>query len=558
MIKSLRIRNFATIEDLELILEEGFSILTGETGAGKSIVIDGIRLVLGEKGSPEMIRTGEKETSIEAIFCIPPVKESRKTENELFMQRKISEQGTGKGYINGILVPIKKLKEKSGALVDIYGQNDHVFLRRTENQLTYLDFYANALSIRSDVSSRAQKLKKLLREEKELEAKEREREQRLDFLDFQIKEIEEAQLKKGEEEELLYERNILKNAERISSLVEEALNISYNQESSISPLLAKLRSVVSELSAFDKAFKDIAEAINQFDITIGDFSDFLIRFKERQSLSPEKQEEIEERLSQIEKLKRKYGSNSEKILSYLEKAKKEYQELSTSQEKLEDLDVEINNKFNEYKEQAKKLSLLRIENARKLEKQIVREISLVGMKKAKFKINIKSFPPSLETMAKVKESGTEEVEFLISPNPGEELRPLRKIASGGELSRVMLALKSIGKETEKLKTLIFDEIDSGIGGKTAEFVAQKLRALSRQHQVLCITHLPQIASFAPHHYRIEKKIAKQRTFTSVKKLSFEERVVEIARLLAGSHITDTALRNAREMIIHNLNVNHKT
>ena len=220
--------------------------------------------------------------------------------------------------------------------------------------------------------------------------------------------------------------------------------------------------------------------------------------------------------------------------------------------------MEINNKFNEYKEQAKKLSLLRIENARKLEKQIVREISLVGMKKAKFKINIKSFPPSLETMSKVTESGTEEVEFLISPNPGEELRPLRKIASGGELSRVMLALKSIGKETEKLKTLIFDEIDSGIGGKTAEFVAQKLRALSRQHQVLCITHLPQIASFAPHHYRIEKKIAKQRTFTSVKKLSFEERVVEIARLLAGSHITDTALRNAREMITHNLNVNHKT
>lgn len=557
MIKSLRIRNFATIEDLELILEEGFSILTGETGAGKSIVIDGIRLVLGEKGSSEMIRTGEKETSIEAIFYIPPVKESKETEDEFFMQRKISEQETGKGYINGILVPIKKLKEKSSKLVDIYGQNDHVFLRRTENQLNYLDFYANALSIKSDVSRRAQKLKKLLKEKKELEAKEREREQRLDFLDFQIKEIEKAQLKKGEEEKLLYERNILKNAERISSLIEEALNLSYNQESSISPLLAKLRSVVSELSAFDKAFKDVEEAVNQFDITIGDFSDFLIRFKERQSLSPERLEEIEERLSQIEKLKRKYGSTTEEILSYLEKAKKECQELSTSQEKLEDLNVEIKNKFSEYKELAKKLSILRIENARKLEKQILREISLIGMKKARFKIKIKSFHPLLETMARVKESGTEEIEFLISPNPGEELRPLRKIASGGELSRVMLALKSIGKEKEKLKTLIFDEIDSGIGGRTAEFVAQKLRALSNQHQVLCITHLPQIASFAPHHYRIEKKIAKQRTFTTVKKLSFEERVIEIARLLAGSRITDTALRNAREMLTHNLNVKLK-
>jgi len=470
----------------------------------------------------------------------------------LFVQRKISEQRAGKGYINGTLVPIKKLKEIGEDLVDIYGQNDHVFLLNLDYQLNYLDDYANAYSLKKDVSRLAQELKKLLREKKELETKEREREQRLDFLYFQIKEIEKAKLKQGEEEELRQSRNILKNAEKIGSLVEQALEISYTKENSISSLLAQLQNVVSGLTDFDKTFKEADEAISQFSITIGEFSDFLIKFKEKQTTGPEKLEELEERLSQIEKLKRKYGKSINDILSYLKRAKQEYEELGTSQEKLAALEPEIEKKFKEYKATAEKLSSLRKNSARKLEKEVEKEISLLGMKKARFKIKIETFLLSQDTMEKVKESGTEEVEFLISPNPGEELRPLRKIASGGELSRVMLALKTIGKEIERLKTLVFDEIDSGIGGKTAEFVAQKLKKLSNQHQIICITHLPQIASFATHHYRIDKKVTKERTFTTVKELSFEERVTEIARLLAGTRITETTLRNAREMLNHNL------
>ena len=557
MIKSLRIKNLATIEDIELDLELGFSILTGETGTGKSIIIDGIRLVIGEKGSPDMIRTGKKETSVETIFSLPKDRVNFKnvspgSEDELFVQRKISEQGTGKGYLNGTLVPVKKLKETSGNLVDIYGQNDHVFLRQLEYQLNYLDDYANASSLKKEVSHSAKELKRLIREKKELETKEREREQRLDFLDFQIKEIENAQLKEGEEEELRHDRNILKNAEKIDSLVEKALNISYNQENSISTLLAQLQNTVNSLADFDKTFKEANEAISQFSITVGEFSDFLIKFKEKQTTAPEKLEELEERLSQIEKLKRKYGSNVHDILSYLERAKQEYEMLCTSQEKLTELETEIEKKYYEYKTSAEKLSSLRTKNARKLEKQIEKEIGFLGMKKGRFKIKIETSLPGLDAMEKVKESGIEEVEFIISPNPGEELRPLRKIASGGELSRVMLALKTIGKETVKLKTMIFDEIDSGIGGKTAEFVAQKLKKLSNQNQIICITHLPQIASFAVHHYRIDKKVDMGRTFTTVKKLSFEERVTEIARLLAGSHITESTLQSAREMLNHNL------
>lgn len=554
MIKSLRIKNLATIEDIEFRLHEGFSILTGETGAGKSIIIDGIRLVLGEKGSVEMIRTGKRETSVEAIFSLPQIKGSKEAKDKVFMQRKISDQGTAKGYIDGILAPIKRLKEKGVKLVDIYGQNDHAFLRQKENQLDYLDHYAEAIPLKGEVCGAARELRRLIREKKDLEAKEREREQRLDFLDFQIREVEKAQLKKGEDEELLYERNILKNAEKIRTLVERALDMAYNQENAISPLLSKLQSVVGELSSFDKMFKEVEEAIGQFSITMGEFSDFLIKFKDRQDVSPEKLEKIEERLSQIEKLKRKYGSSIADILSYLESARKEFEELSTSQEKLEELDERIMETFKTYRTKAEELSQLRTRMARTLEEQIEKEIILLGMKKARFKIKITSFPIQHDAMEKVRDNGFEEVEFLISPNPGEELRPLRKIASGGELSRVMLALKSIGKEEERLRTLIFDEIDSGIGGKTAEFVAQKLKSLSRQHQVICITHLPQIASFAPHHYRIEKRVIKNRTYTFAKELSFEERVSEIARLLAGSRITEIALRNAREMLHHNLGI----
>jgi DNA repair protein RecN (Recombination protein N) len=555
MIKSLRIRNLATIEDIELNFKEGFSILTGETGVGKSIIIDGIKLLMGEKGSADLIRTGKKEASVEGILYLPQISPEDKSlfpGKEIFIQRTISKEGTGKGYLNGILVPLKKLKKLSPHLVDMYGQNDHDFLLYVENHLNYLDYYAQAYSIRKEVSQTAHKLKKLFKEKQELEAKERDREQRLDFLDFQIKEIEKAELKPEEEQALHYERNILKNAEKISSLVEKALVLSYVEENSISSQLSQLQNVVTELSDFDKTFKETNEAINQFSIVFKEFSDFLIKFKEKQIISPEKLESIEERLSQIEKLKRKYGSSIPEIFSYFKKAKEEYQELSSSQEKLEDLTVQIADEFKEYQKKAEKLSRLRKQRSRDLEKDILEEIALLGMKKAKFKIHFEDIPLSPEEMEKIREKGTEEIEFLISPNPGEELRPLRKIASGGELSRIMLALRSIGKEGGKLKTLIFDEIDSGIGGKTAEFVAKKLKQISKQHQVICITHLPQIASFPPHHFKIDKQISKERTFTTVKQLDFEDRVTEIARLISGIHITETSLKNAREMLNNNL------
>jgi len=557
MIKFLHIRNLATIEDIELSFEDGFSILTGETGAGKSIIIDSIRLLLGEKGPADLIRTGKAEASVEAIFHFggsPPAGlESLAQDGEIALHRQITEQASGKAWAGGILVPVKKLKEWSPALVDIYGQNDHIFLLHLENHLNYVDNFGETLALREEVAGLAQALRKLLKERKELEAKQRDAAQRLDFLEYQIKEIEEASLKPGEEEELHKERHVLKHAAKIAGLVVSGLDIAYNQEESLTALARRLGNVLSELSTYDGAFEAVKKTLDDLSITLDELSDSLMKYQERQTLSPDRLETVEERLSLIEKLKRKYGTDIQDICYYYDKIKGERDALTHSQERLEALAKDIDQTYAGYRAKAEDLSKRRAKAGRELEGLIEKEIGLLGMKKARFAVQLTTAPADIAEVDKIKDAGLDDIEFLISPNPGEQLKPLRKIASGGELSRVMLALKAIGKEKEALKTLVFDEIDTGIGGKTAEFIAQKLKELSRRHQIVCITHLPQIASFAAHHYRIEKHVDKQRTFTTVTKLGFEERVEEIARLISGSHVTETALQNAREMLTHNLN-----
>ena len=557
MLGSLHIKNLATIEDLEIHFQEGFSILTGETGAGKSIIIDGIKLVLGDKASPDLIRTGRAEATIEAVFRLPPPKgvaadPSLSEEGEVFIQRHITQDGTGKAYLNGVLVPAKKLKEVSPFLVDIYGQNDHIFLLQIENHLRYLDDFLGLGGLREEVARVAQDLRRLSRQQGELEARKREREQRLDFLGFQIKEIEAAGLHPGEWEELLAERNILKNSEKVALLVEAGLGCAYSDEGSVSAGLSKLQEVVRELARFDQGFEAYDDSLGQSAIAVRELADALIRFKDRQSLGPERLEELEARLSTIEKLRRKYGETIEDILRHCAKAKQESDDLARSEETLAGLEAEISQSLRGYKAKAERLSRLRHDGSPRLQDQVEKEIALLGMRKARFQVKLQTAPLDALAPETARELGLDEVEFLISPNPGEDLRPLRKVASGGELSRIMLALKTIGKEKDLLKTLIFDEIDSGIGGKTAECIASKLRDLARRHQVICITHLPQIASFAPHHYRIEKTVARERTFTTVQKLGFEERVSEISRLLSGSRMTATSLQNAREMLHLNL------
>lgn len=553
MLKFLRIRNLATIEDLEVRLLAGFSILTGETGAGKSIIIDAIRLVLGDKSSPDLVRTGKKEAVIEAVLDvsrspvdlgeIPPAEDG-----ELFIQRQFTDQGTGKAYINGILAPVRRLRELGPQLVDIYGQNDHVFLLHLENHLRYLDSLLDDPPLVRETARAAQELRRLLQEKSELEAREKERDERLDFVAFQTREIEAARPRPGEDEELLREREILKNSEKIALLVDRALDLADLREDSLLALLSRLRPILDDLTAYDASFEGFRPGLDEAGVLLRDVSDALVRFKDLRSGAPENAEAIEERLSVLEKLKRKHGGTIAAVLERLEALRKEQASLATSRERLEELEGAIGGKLAEYRELCRKLRALRTKAAGELERLMEKEIAQLGMKKARFAIRLGSVVPSLAVPATVRDQGTEDAEFLISPNPGEELRPLRRIASGGELARVMLALKSVGKESETQKTLIFDEIDSGIGGKTAEFIAQKLRKLSGRHQVICITHLPQIASAAAHHFRVDKKVEKERTFTLVESLSREDRVTEIARLVAGSRLTEASLGTAREML----------
>jgi DNA repair protein RecN (Recombination protein N) len=556
MIVSLRIRNLATIEDAEIRFGEGFSVLTGETGAGKSIIIDGLRLALGEKASPELIRTGKKEAVIEAVFRLPAgLKLSDDTPpaegDELLIQRHIAQEGTGKAYVNGVLVPVRKLRDLGQGLVDIYGQNDHVFLLQTENHRRYLDEYMGLGPLVDEVASLSRTLRSLVREKAELETRRREREQRLDFLRFQIKEIEDAGLRPGEWEELAAERHILKNAEKISGLVERSLDLADLAEGSASSTLAALREAIRELGRYDQSLSAFEEPLSEAAITVRELADGLVKLRERQSLGPERLEEIEGRLNTIEKLKRKYGETVEAVLAHLQKAREEQADLARSEEKLADIDARIRHASLDYLAAARRLSSLRSEGGRKLAAEVEKEIAFLAMKKARFRVSLESLPPAAFDPAAPRDSGLDIVEFLISPNPGEEMRPLRRIASGGELSRIMLAIKTVGKEKGALQTLIFDEIDSGIGGKTAECIAGKLRDLAGRHQVVCITHLPQIASFASHHYRIEKAVERERTFTTVSELDFAARVAEVARLLSGSRVTPTAVENARELLLQN-------
>jgi DNA repair protein RecN (Recombination protein N) len=557
MVVSLRIRNLATIEDVEIRFGGGFSILTGETGAGKSIIIDGLKLVLGEKASSDLIRTGKKEATVEAVFRLPagyrPADDIPPAEDdEVLIQRQIAQDGTGKAYVNGVLVPVRKLREIGQNLVDIYGQNDHVFLLQTENHRRYLDEYLGLGPLGDEVAQLSHAFRSLVREKGDLETRRREREQRLDYLSFQVKEIEDAGLKPGEWEDLAAERHILKNTEKIFALLEKALDLAYVADGSASATLAGLQDVIRELGHYDQALRVFDEPLSEAAITVQELGDFLVRLKERQSLGPERLEEVEARLNTIEKLKRKYGETAEAVLAHFAKVKQEQAELLRSEEKLADIDARIGRAFDDYKTSAERLSRLRTEGGQKLAAQVEKEIASLAMKKARFRVQVDTQPAAAVEPGSVRDSGLDGVEFLISPNPGEELRALRRIASGGELSRIMLAVKTVGKEKSGLKTLIFDEIDSGIGGKTAECIAEKLRDLAGRHQVICITHLPQIASFASHHYRIDKSVEKDRTFTTVRQLDFEGRVDEISRLLSGSRITPTAVENARELLLHNL------
>jgi DNA repair protein RecN (Recombination protein N) len=553
MLVNLRIKNFAIIDELNLSFSKGFNILTGETGAGKSIILNAIHLLLGDKATEEMVRSSEEEAVVEALFDLSGNKEiqakvgekaerlqGEEEEDQFLIRRTVSRSGRGRALLNGNMATLGMLSEIGEALFSICGQHEHQSLQRTESHIDLLDGFGGLISLRSQFQERYDAFSSLsreiqkIREEKERRAKER------DLLSFQEKEIEAAALTPGEEESLKKEKNRLAHAEKLMGFAGSAEEGLYSGEGSA---IEKIQSILSrgrEAAAIDPALSPLIKTVETLSIQLEEAAIGLRDYSRGIDVDPARLEEIEDRLEVIDRLKRKYGSTIDVILLFKEKVSESLKTYTSDEERLSQLESEFEPLRKEVLALAKTLSEERKRAASQLKKSIERELGSLGMKKITFEILIEPSPLSLK--------GSDRVEFLISPNVGEAVKPLAKIASGGELSRMMLAMKKILARAGGSQILVFDEVDSGIGGAVAEVVGRKLKELSKHHQVICVTHLPQIASFADQHHSVRKEVKQGRTFTVVEKLEKEAVTEEIARMLGGMKVTEKTRAHAKEML----------
>jgi DNA repair protein RecN (Recombination protein N) len=557
MLRELRIRNFAVISDLELHFQEGFTVLTGETGAGKSILVDAVELLLGGRAGTDYIRTGSDEAVLEAAFTqIPPHTVTERLqemgllvanpseEEEILIRRIISRTGKSRIYLNGGLIPLGLLQPLGELLVDIHGQHEHQSLLKPALQLELLDDYGKLGPLRETYRQHYVRLRALRREKEQLESSERDRAKQEDLLRFQQHEIQSANLSVGEEEQLVQERQILSNAERLATLSAEAYEVLYGSEGSVLSQLARVEKVVAELSLVDPRWSEGGELSSQAANSLREVAERLRTYQDRIEHDPKRLEEIEDRLHLIGRLKKKFGATIEEILTALKQFEEELAGLSNREERLREIEEKLKEEQSRVRELAQKLSGERILAARSLAQAVEKELKNLRMGSTTFEVGIQR----MEDEETFEPTGADHIEFVIAPNPGEDPRPLSRIASGGELSRIMLALKGILAGVDRVPTLIFDEVDAGIGGAVAEVVGRRLSAIARHRQVFCITHLPQIAALASTHIAVEKKTEGGRTTTRAASLSDSDRVEEIARMLGGRKITSTTLQHAREML----------
>lgn len=543
MLRHLRIRDIAIVDDLSVDFAPGLNVLTGETGAGKSIIIDALSLVLGERARSDMIRSGRNEAVVEAEFDLnlSGLLEDLgiRTSEGLIMRRIIYTSGKSRGFINDTPVNIQTMQEIGQFLIDIHGQHEHQSLLRPENQRSIIDAYGRLIEKRNRVEDLFKEIQSLKREIESLRANIADRERRVDFLRYQIGEIESASLRVGEKEELLRERAILSNLAKLNELVGDASLLIGRGEGSakekVSVALIRLR----DASAIDGELREVVDMLESAMPLLEEASISLRRHQERYDLDPERLNAIEERLDLILRLERKYGEGVEAILRFRDEAIKELEALTSSDERLDQLKEEYSLKEEALYREAKELSEMRKAVSKKVESEVKGILKELAMERANLHIEIRPSP--------ISSHGCDMVEFLFSANPGEPPKLLSRTASGGELSRLMLALKEVLASVDSVPILIFDEIDAGIGGRTADNVARRLKNLSGRHQVLCVTHLPQIAAAADHHIIVEKVQKKEGVYVKVKEPSEEERAIEIARMLSGK-TTEASLRHARELL----------
>ena len=559
MLKLLKIKNIAVISGVELEFGGGLTVLTGETGAGKSILIDALGLLLGARASPELIRTGEEQAVVEALVesaGAASVLEAHglpSEDGDLILRREIHASGKGRASVNGALVPVSVLRDLAPWVATIHGQHGPQGLLDAETHLGVLDRNAE---LTEDATKVAEAYRRLRDVEGALRTLRQDRsvaEQRRDSLAHQVDEIDRAALVPGEEDALRQEKAVQSNAGRLAALTAEAYGLLYDAEDAVLPQLGLVYRKLEDLGRIDPRFGPFLEARVPVRAQLEDLAFFLRDYAQTLEVTPGRLDEIEGRLALIERLKRRYGATVEEMLASAASGRGELARLGAPEERERALEAQRGEAVASFLELARGLSRRRRAAGLELAARVQGELGQLAMEKTRFEV---AFQPLAsgdgEDTARWSDRGLDAVEFLLSPNPGEELRPLARIASGGELSRILLALNAVAAVEAAAETLVFDEVDAGIGGRVAEVVGRKLRTVAETHQVLCVTHLPQIASLADRHYVVSKREVKGRTVTDVRPLDGPERIEEVARMLGGATITDTTRRHAREMVKQSL------
>ena len=547
MLNLLHIENIAVIESADISFGTGFNVLTGETGAGKSIVIDAISAILGERAYRDMIRTGEEKASVRAVFSqVAPLDWFNENgvpyDRETVIQRDIFLDGKNVCRVNGTLVSVTMLRKLGIQLMNIHGQHDSASLFDEENHLIFLDDFSSNQALRQAYQEKYQAVAALRREIQRMTMDEGEKLRRMETLQYQIAEIEKAELEPGEDETLEERRKLLQNAERLSKGMDEAVEALYGGEESdgAAGLLTQAEHALGRLSRFSDSFTSLHERVTDLMYQVRDAAEEAKDMRDDLSYSADELEQIESRLDVIYRLRKKYGTTCQEILDYLEKARKELADIEFADDRLEKLKQKQQKAEKEAWAAAQALRQNRRENAEIMSARILQELKELDMPRVQFSCQFREL--------ELQPNGADAVAFYLSANAGEALKPLSKVASGGELARIMLSMKNVLAEKDQIATLIFDEVDTGVSGRAAQKVAEKLRKLAQHKQVLCVTHLPQMAALADTHMLISKCERDGRTYTSVTPLDTEGRKRELARIIGGTHITEITLKSAEEML----------
>ncbi|MBK8315880.1 MAG: DNA repair protein RecN [Acidobacteria bacterium] len=567
MLRFIQIENMALVDSLRIEFDQGLNILSGETGSGKSIIIDSLGILLGDRATSDMIRSGSDKAFVEGIFEIGenrPLVEllaeaGIETDGgDLIIRRELGSSARGPTFVNNRAANVALLREIQPHLIDLHGQGDQQSLLSAETHLNLLDAFAGTMQNRLKTNAAYDQILKTIRDLEESNRSESERLQALDMLDFQIAEIEQAGLRVNEDADLIAERNLLVNAEKIANLSVESYAHLYEDDLSILVRLGATQKRLGDLSEIDSKFTPQLDQLLNIKPLLEDIAAFLRDYIDEIQVSPERLKVVEDRIIELDAIKRKYGKTIEEVLSNLERLIEKRESLLRSEENAQNLTRNLTSIFKEFRSEAERLSELRRTAAKKFEKAIARELQDVALGAGRFSINF-SLPQQNQIAEKMlqlagiqtepmRRSGLESVEFYFSANPGEELKPISSVASGGELSRLMLVLKTITAPSLFPRSLIFDEIDAGIGGKVSDAVGSRLKKLSETNQVLCVTHQSQIARYADAHFQVFKEVVAGRTITRVVPLDTEGRVEELARMIGGAEITPLARKHAKEML----------